>query len=190
MLPMIAEPDEILAVRAVIDELAARLRTDGRPALGVMVETPAAALLAAQICEVADFVSIGTNDLTQYVLAMDRTHPELAARLDGLHPAVLRLVASSASAAAARGRAVAVCGGLASDPLAVPVLLGLGVHELSVVPGLIPRIKARIRDCSMARCRELAERALMLASAAEVRALVRDAVRDEDEGDVERRVMP
>jgi multiphosphoryl transfer protein len=190
MLPMIAEPGEVLAVRALVDELAARLGIGERPALGVMVETPAAALLAAQICEVADFVSIGTNDLTQYVLAMDRTHPELAARLDGLHPAVLRLVASSAAAAAARGRPVAVCGGLASDPLAVPVLLGLGVHELSVVPGLIPRIKARIRDCSMARCRELAERALSLASAAEVRALVRNAVRDEDEGDVERRAMP
>ena len=188
MLPMVAEPGEIQAVRAIVEELAARLGTHALPALGVMVETPAAALLAEQICEVADFVSIGTNDLTQYALAMDRTHPELAARLDGLHPAVLRLVATTSAAASARGRPVAVCGGLASDPLAVPVLLGLGVHELSVVPGLVPRIKARIRSCSMARCRALAEHALSLSSAAEVRALVRDAIQDEDEDEVDRRV--
>jgi phosphoenolpyruvate-protein kinase (PTS system EI component) len=142
-----------------------------------MIETPAAALSAAQICEIADFVSIGTNDLTQYTLAMDRTHPGLAAGLDGLHPAVLRLIASTAEAARSRGRHVAVCGGLASDPLAVPVLLGLGVEELSVVPGLIPRVKALVRALTLADCRVLATRALALASAAEVRAMLRDVDR-------------
>ena len=87
-----------------------------------MIETPAAALLADRLAAVADFLSIGTNDLTQYTLAMDRGHPQLAARLDALHPAVLRLIAARAQAAHAHGRPVAVCGGLASEPLAAPLL--------------------------------------------------------------------
>jgi len=176
MLPMVNEPAEILRVRALLDELTGRLRVAHRPALGVMVETPSAAVIADRICEAADFVSIGTNDLTQYTLAMDRTHPDLAAQLDGLHPAVLRLIAATAAAAISHGRPVAVCGGLASDPIAVPLLLGLGVQELSVVPGAIPHIKALIRASVMTQCRELADRALALSSAAAVRALVRDTV--------------
>jgi multiphosphoryl transfer protein len=176
MLPMVHEPAEILRVRALLEELAGQLGVADRPALGVMIETPSAAVIADRICEVADFVSIGVNDLTQYTLAMDRTHPDLAAQLDGLHPAVLRLIAGTAAAAIARGRPVAVCGGLASDPIAVPVLLGLGVQELSVVPGAIPHIKALIHATAMTQCRELADRALALSSAAEVRALVRDTV--------------
>ena len=175
MLPMVNEPSEILRVHALLEDVAVQLAVTDRPALGVMVETPAAAVIADRICEVADFVSIGTNDLTQYTLAMDRTHPDLAAEFDGLHPAVLRLIAAIAGAAVARGRPVAVCGGLASDPIAVPLLLGLGVRELSVVPRAIPHIKALIRDSVMMRCVELAERALALSSAAAVRALVRDA---------------
>ena len=177
MLPMVNDPGDVERVRALMDATAARLGIEARPALGVMIETPAAALSAAQLCEVAEFISIGTNDLTQYTLAMDRTHPELASELDGLHPAVLRLVAVATHAARSRGRHVAVCGGLASDPLAVPVLLGLGVQELSVVPGLIPRIKAQVRASTHASCRALAEQALALASAPEVRALLRDAER-------------
>ncbi len=177
MLPMVNEPADVERVRALMDATAARLGIEARPALGVMIETPAAALSAAQLCEVAEFISIGTNDLTQYTLAMDRTHPELASELDGLHPAVLRLVALATHAARSRGRHVAVCGGLASDPLAVPVLLGLGVQELSVVPGLIPRIKAQVRASTHASCRALAEQALALASAPEVRALLREAER-------------
>jgi phosphoenolpyruvate-protein phosphotransferase len=176
LLPMVNEADEMRRVREILDALAARLGVE-RPALGAMIETPAAALAAAQICEVADFVSIGTNDLTQYTLAMDRTHPELAAGLDGLHPAVLRLIAAAVGGAHERGREIAVCGGLAADPLAVPVLLGLGVQELSVVPGLIAHTKARIRALTLADCRVLAQRALALDSAAAVRALLRDAER-------------
>jgi phosphoenolpyruvate-protein phosphotransferase len=172
MLPMVNERTEVDRVRALLVELAGRLGLESRPALGVMIETPAAALSAAQLCEVADFVSIGTNDLTQYTLAMDRTHPALAGELDGLHPAVLRLVAAVAEAARARGRHVAVCGGLASDPLAVAVLLGLGAQELSVVPGVVPRIKAVVRAATHSACRTIAEKALTLGSAAEVRALL------------------
>jgi phosphoenolpyruvate-protein kinase (PTS system EI component) len=139
-----------------------------------MIETPSAAVIADRICEAADFVSIGTNDLTQYTLAMDRRHPELAAQLDGLHPAVLRLIGTTVAAAVAQSRPVGVCGSLASDPVAVPVLLGLGIQELSAVPGAIPLLKSLIRACRLAECRRLAEQALGLSSAAEVRALVRE----------------
>ncbi len=174
MLPMVQARAEIEQVRAELDEIARRMRVSA-PALGVMVETPSAAVIADRICEAADFVSIGTNDLTQYTLAMDRTHPDLAPQLDGLHPAVLRLIRMTAAAAAASAKPVAVCGSLAADPVAVPLLLGLGVQELSLVPRAIPRIKALVRGCRLPLCRELAERALTLASAAEVRELVQAA---------------
>jgi phosphoenolpyruvate-protein kinase (PTS system EI component) len=124
----------------------------------------------------ADFLSIGTNDLTQYALAMDRGHPELAARLDALHPAVLRLIARTAGAALAHGRSVSVCGGLASDPTAVPILIGLGVYELSMVPSVIPQIKALIAEISIESCRELARAALELETAEAVRALALRAI--------------
>lgn len=176
MLPMVHEPAEILRVRDLLEDLARQLGLADCPALGVMVETPSAAVIADRICEAADFVSIGTNDLTQYTLAIDRTHPSLAVQLDGLHPAVLRLIAATTAAALARGRPVAVCGALASDPMAVPVLLGLGVQELSVTPGAIPHLKAQIRACTITQCRELADRALTLPSAAAVRALVRETL--------------
>ena len=136
-----------------------------------MIETPASAILAERIAAAADFLSIGTNDLTQYTLAMDRGHPQLAARLDALHPAVLRLIARTAEGAAAHGRQVAVCGGLASEPLAAPLLVGLGVHELSAVPAVIPQLKARIASLSLGDCRALAEKALQQRSAAAVRTL-------------------
>ena len=136
-----------------------------------MIETPASALLAESIAVEADFFSIGTNDLTQYTLAMDRGHPQLAARLDALHPAVLRLIAHTAEGARAHGRHAAVCGGLASEPLAAPLLVGLGVNELSAVPSVIPQLKARIGSLSLTDCRALAEEALTQPSAAAVRAL-------------------
>jgi phosphoenolpyruvate-protein kinase (PTS system EI component) len=169
---MVNGPDEIRRVRAVLEELAAVAPAQERPQLGVMVETPAAAMLAEDICEVADFLSIGTNDLTQYTLAMDRTHPDLASQLDGLHPAVLRLIARVTTAAHARTRPVAVCGGLASDPEAAPLLVGLGVHELSVVSATIPRLKSVLRATTIERCEALAKRALALDSAAAVRSLI------------------
>jgi phosphoenolpyruvate-protein kinase (PTS system EI component) len=102
---------------------------------------------------------------------MDRGESELAAQLDAFHPAVLRLIRTSAAAARAAGRPIAVCGGLASDPLAAPLLVGLGVDELSAVPSIIPELKARLRALRFDDCRELAERALAAASAAAVRAI-------------------
>jgi phosphocarrier protein FPr len=140
--------------------------------LGIMVEVPSAALMADAFAREVDFFSVGTNDLTQYTLAMDRGHPKLAPFVDALHPAVLRLIAQTTQAAEKNGRMVGVCGGLASDLQAVPVLVGLGVTELSVSVPQIPAVKARIRELSFAECRALAEKALDAATAAEVRALL------------------
>lgn len=171
LLPMVSDVDEILVVRALLAQLGDELGLQELPRVGVMVETPASAVLADRFATVADFLSIGTNDLTQYTLAMDRGNPQLAARLDALHPAVLRLIARAAEGARAHGRHAAVCGSLASEPLAAPLLVGLGVHELSAVPAVIPELKERIGSVSLAECRTLAEQALQADSAAAVRAL-------------------
>jgi phosphoenolpyruvate-protein kinase (PTS system EI component) len=172
---MVTDVAEILAVRRVIDELSAELQL-GRVALGAMIETPAAALTAAALMREVDFLSIGSNDLTQYTLAMDRGHSELARRTDALHPAVLKLIAAAASAANSAGKLAAVCGGVAGDSTAVPILLGLGIGELSVVPALIPALKQQIGGLRIDRCRELAQRCLSLASAAEVRDLAEQSL--------------
>jgi phosphoenolpyruvate-protein kinase (PTS system EI component) len=137
-----------------------------------MVETPAAALIADRLAVDADFFSIGTNDLAQYTLAMDRGNPRLAAQVDALHPAVLRLIEHTVAGARAHGRWVGVCGALAGDLQAVPVLVGLGVDELSADLPAVPAVKARIRSLSIAACRETARAALDARDAAEVRALV------------------
>ena len=171
LLPMITDVAEIRSVRAMVAEARAEIGRQEPIEVGVMIETPASALLAESIAVEADFFSIGTNDLTQYTLAMDRGHPELAARLDALHPAVLRLIAHTAEAAHARKRMVAVCGGLASDPVAAPILIGLGVQELSAVPSVVPRLKALIRKLTLADCTEIAGQALEQSSAEAVRAL-------------------
>jgi phosphocarrier protein FPr/phosphocarrier protein len=174
LLPMITDTAEIRAVRRMIDEVRRELRYTGSIAVGAMIETPAAALLAERVANEVEFLSIGTNDLTQYTLAMDRGHSELAHRIDGLHPAVLRLIAMTVAAAEKHSRFVAVCGGLASEPAAVPVLLGLGVHELSVVPTLVPQLKSLIRTLTLDSCRSLAQRAVVLDTAEAVRTLVND----------------
>jgi phosphoenolpyruvate-protein kinase (PTS system EI component) len=140
-----------------------------------MIETPASAILAARLARHADFFSIGTNDLCQYVLAIDRTHPLLAAQLDALHPAVLRLIGDVCAAARGAGRPVAICGGLASDPSAAPVLVGLGAGELSGVPAMIPAIKDALRRRTLAQCREIARLALEQDSAQAVRDLLAKA---------------
>ena len=171
LLPMITDVAEIRSVRAMVEEARAGIGRHEPIEVGVMIETPASALLAEFIAVEADFFSIGTNDLTQYTLAMDRGHPELAARLDALHPAVLRLIARTVEGAQPRKRMVAVCGGLASDPVAAPILIGLGVHELSAVPSVIPRLKALIRNLTMADCTSIARQALEQSSAEAVRAL-------------------
>jgi phosphoenolpyruvate-protein kinase (PTS system EI component) len=140
--------------------------------VGIMVETASAALMADRFAEEADFFSIGTNDLTQYTLAMDRTNPRLAPQVDALHPAVLRLIERTVAGAHARKRWVGVCGALAGDLQAVPVLVGLGVDELSVSVPIVPAVKARVRSLLLDECRATARQALDAADAPEVRALV------------------
>jgi phosphocarrier protein FPr/phosphocarrier protein len=174
MLPMVVSLSELRRVRALIDGIALERSVPGRVALGVMVETPASAVLADQISLEADFISIGTNDLTQYALAMDRGNAQLAPQVDAFHPAVLRLIAEAARGARANNKPVGVCGGLAADPLAVPLLLGLGVDELSVPSSAIPTIKATIRALDLARCREAAEEALRQATPEAVRAVAKE----------------
>lgn len=173
LLPMVTELDEVRAVRAQLATIAADLDVPS-PKLGIMIETPASALLADQLAAAVDFLSIGSNDLSQYTLAMDRLHATLAPRLDGLHPAVLRLIERAAQAGAAQRIEVGVCGGLAADAAAVPVLIGLGVREISVVPAQIPRLKSQLRRLSLDACAELARLALDRENASAVRALVRE----------------
>ncbi|MDF9616443.1 phosphoenolpyruvate--protein phosphotransferase [Pseudomonas entomophila] len=174
MLPMVTEVDELVAIRQRLDRLATELGVIERAELGVMIEVPAAALLAERLAEHADFFSIGTNDLSQYTLAMDRDHAGLAARVDALHPALLRLIDLTCQGAAKHGRWVGVCGALASDPLATPVLVGLGVAELSVSAPQIGEIKAIVRQLDTKECRRFSQGLLALASASAVRQACRD----------------
>ena len=171
MLPMIADRIEVRDVRALLDRLARELGVKA-PDLGIMVETPAAALTAAELAAEAAFFSIGSNDLSQYALARDRTNPAVAAGLDGLHPAVLRLIAETVTGARTHDRWVGLCGGLAAVPDAIPVLLGLGISELSVSPTAIAETKALVRTLDLGACRDLATRALAAPDAAAVHALV------------------
>jgi phosphocarrier protein FPr/phosphocarrier protein len=176
MIPMITSVHEVRAVRQRMEALSER-RPDGTTIrLGVMIETPAAALIADRLAAEVDFFSIGTNDLTQYTLCMDRGEPRLAGRLDVLHPAVLRMIKLTVDAACAAGIPVTVCGGAAGDPMAAPVLLGLGVRELSMPGSLIARQKARLRKLSLETCESLAERALGMESAREVRSMMREFI--------------
>jgi phosphoenolpyruvate-protein phosphotransferase len=165
MAPMVASLAELETVAVIVDRL-------GGAELGVMVETPAAAMTADLLARKASFLSIGSNDLTQYALAMDRGNAAVAAGVDGLHPAVLRLIARTCEDARKHGTLIAVCGGLAADPLAVPILLGLGVRELSVPPARIAATKALVGQLTLAACQALATEALALDSAAAVRAFV------------------
>ena len=164
LLPMVTDAGG-RAPEKRIDEFA---RAQGRTEpieVGVMIEVPSAALLADQLAQHADFLSIGTNDLTQYTLAMDRCQADLAAQSDGLHPAVLRLIDIAVRGAAKHGKWVGVCGALGGDPLAVPILVGLGVTELSVDPVSVPGIKARVRRLDYQLCRQRAQDLLALDSA-------------------------
>lgn len=177
MLPMVSDISELRAARAVLERIAAEEERPC-PELGIMIETPAAALHAGALAAEADFFSIGSNDLAQYTLARDRTNPHVAAGLDALHPAILHLIEATVTGAARHGRWTGLCGGLGADPDAVPLLVGLGVSELSVSAASVAETKALVRTLDLARCRALAERALELPDAAAVRAMVRELVEE------------
>jgi multiphosphoryl transfer protein len=171
MFPMIATMQELRDAKAVLAEEAAALGIAPLPC-GIMVEVPAVAVMAQTFAAEADFFSIGTNDLTQYTLAMDRGHPKLAPKVDALNPAVLRLISQTIEGAHSHNRIAGICGGVAGDLHAVPILVGLGIDELSVSLPAIPAVKAQIRRLSYAACRDLAQRALTCATSDEVRARV------------------
>jgi multiphosphoryl transfer protein len=170
MFPMISSPEELVEARRLAENVRAEM---GAPPveIGIMIEVPSAVLMARELAAVADFFSVGTNDLTQYVLAMDRGHPVLARQADALHPAVLRMIDQTVKAAHEAGKWVGVCGAMAGDPAGAAILLGLGVDELSVgVPG-VAAVKARVRELSLAWARDFASKALACRTSAEVRAL-------------------
>lgn len=172
LFPMIASVDELRQASRIVAE---ERGPDTRVQIGVMIEVPAAAILADVLAREVDFFSIGTNDLTQYTLAVDRGHPVLGKRADALHPAVLQLIDRTVRAAHDHGKWVGVCGGIASEPIAVPVLVGLGVDELSVSVPAIGPVKAAVGRWSWEECTRLATEALACETADEVRALLRNA---------------
>jgi phosphocarrier protein FPr len=178
MFPMVADVEEIRKARAWVEKAHSDLTAENKlhawpVELGIMVEIPSAALLAPVLAKEVDFFSIGTNDLTQYTLAAERGNPALYHLADGLHPAVLKLIGQVAEASHQAGKWTGICGELGGDPQATPILVGLGVDELSLNPAGIPRIKSVLRDLTMEEARALAEQALQCRTSAEVRQLVK-----------------
>ena len=181
MFPMVATVDEVKKARALLDKCRTQLLAEGQPAseemeVGIMVEIPTAALLAELLAAEVDFFSIGTNDLAQYTMAADRTNARVAHLATGFQPTVLRLVRDVIAAAHDQNKWVGLCGELAGEPLAIPILLGLGIDELSMNPPAIPQAKQVIRSLTMDEAREVAQAALRLSSPEAVQALVRERI--------------
>jgi phosphoenolpyruvate-protein kinase (PTS system EI component) len=182
MFPMVADLEEIRKARTWVEKAHNELQEENQPhawpvEVGIMVEIPSAALLAPVLANEVDFFSIGTNDLTQYTLAAERGNPALYYLADGLHPAVLRLIKEVVEASHQAGKWTGICGELGGDPEATPILVGLGVDELSLNSAGIPQVKSIIRDLTMDSARTLAEQALHCETSAEVRRLVRESKR-------------
>ncbi|KAB8332250.1 phosphoenolpyruvate--protein phosphotransferase [Scytonema tolypothrichoides VB-61278] len=176
MFPMIATVQEIQAAKAILAQVQAELRQAGIPfdekmEVGMMVEVPSAVVLAEQLAAEVDFFSIGTNDLSQYIMAADRTHPQVASLVDAMHPAVLRMIQQTVQAAQKAGIWVGLCGELAANPLAAPILLGLGLDEVSLNPQGIPAFKQAIAQLTMVEAEAITASALQQDSADKVRAL-------------------
>jgi len=172
MLPMVSFIQEVTRFRQIIQEEMTNLGLTQPTQLGVMIEVPSAALLAKSLAQHADFFSIGTNDLTQYTLAIDRGHKELSTLSDPLHPSVLQLIALTCQGAQAYDKPVSVCGAMAGDPAAIPLLIGIGITHLAVSIGALARTKALIRRLDARQCRQAAQQALQMAETQEVRDLV------------------
>ena len=165
MFPMVSDLEELLQIKAILAEEQFQLKLNpSQVQVGVMIEVPSAALMVAHLAPEVDFFSIGTNDLTQYTLAMDRGHPQFGIRANPLHPAVLKMIEITCTGALKHGKWVGVCGGLAGEALAVPLLVGLGVRELSVDAPSIPSVKASVRLFSLPACQALAKEVLALSS--------------------------
>jgi phosphoenolpyruvate-protein phosphotransferase len=181
MFPMVTTVEEVRAAQAVLADCRTELVVEGHPVpeameVGIMIEVPAAALMADRLAPEVDFFSIGTNDLSQYTAAADRTNAQVASLVTGFQPAVLRLVRRTIDAAHAAGKWVGLCGEFAGEPLAIPILLGLGLDEFSMNPPAIPLAKQVIRSLTRAECLEVAQAALEQDGPEAVRALVRERV--------------
>jgi phosphotransferase system enzyme I (PtsI) len=180
LLPMISNAGEIRQVREALEQVARRLRRRGvrlpkaLPPLGVMIEVPGAALAADALAAEADFFAIGTNDLIQYTLAIDRSDEQVAYLYNPLHPAVLRLIQFAIEAAVRRGMPISVCGEMAGDPRFAPLLLGLGLRNLSMTPRNIPRVKQRIRSLDMVAATRRARAIMDQSDTARIAALLDD----------------
>jgi phosphoenolpyruvate-protein kinase (PTS system EI component) len=173
VLPFVTQLAEVQEARARIRDAARALRRDGVAVadeipVGVMLEVPAATLIVDQLADHVDFFSVGTNDLIQYLLAVDRANDAVAHLYEPLHPGVLRVLDDVAKTARARGKPVSICGEVAADPLTAMVLLGLGFSELSMTPGSIPVIRSLVQRLPMVDAREIAAEALSLRNAAAV----------------------
>jgi len=173
LLPMVTTLSELRAAKQCLVSAAARAGLATPPPLGVMIEVPAAALLAASLGTVADFFSVGTNDLAQYALAVDRSNSDVSSLFLPLHPAILRMVKCVVDAGASLNRPVAICGEMAADPLGLVALIGLGIRELSVTPVAIPNVKESLSAMDSREASMLAEKALEASEAAEVERLFR-----------------
>ncbi len=179
MLPMVSRIEEIEAARAVLEDAAAELQAEGidpgnLPPLGIMIETPAAVLQASHMAKHAEFFSVGTNDLTQYIMAAERGAEHLVDIADPMHPAVLTAIAQSVAAAENAGIELSVCGEAASAPETAVLLLGLGVTKLSMNPSAVPGLKDLVRHTRYDAVKALADRALSCGDASEVRRIVED----------------
>ena len=178
MFPMISTIEEFYNAKAILDEVKQTLRTCGTPfdehmEVGMMIEVPSAVAVADQLAVKADFFSIGSNDLTQYLMGADRGNPKVSHLVNALNPAVLRMVAQTAGAARKAGIWVGMCGELAANPLAAPLLIGLGLDELSMSAPNIPQVKNAIRRCTMQQAKELARSVLNLETARQVETYLR-----------------
>ncbi len=187
MFPMVATVGDVKAVRAVLEECKVELRKEGydvaeKMDIGIMIEIPSAAIMADQLSEVVDFFSIGTNDLSQYTMAADRTNAQVAPIASGFQPAVLRLIKEVIDAAHANGKWVGLCGELAGELLAIPILLGLGLDEFSMNPPAIPFAKRLIRSISLEHAQHVAKEALSMTSDSEIREFVQRIVPEVDMG--------
>lgn len=181
MLPIISCIDEVIRAREILEEVKDDLRKRKKEFtedidMGIMIEVPSAALMADEFAKHVDFFSIGTNDLTQYTLAVDRTNPSVADIYDNLHPAVLELIDMSINAAHDNHIWAGVCGEMASIPIAVPILVGMEIDELSMSPVFVPEIKKIIREISYEECRSIAKTVLQMKTAKEVRKFMNEFI--------------
>ncbi len=179
LLPMVTTRSEVVRCREVLNQLAADLRATGVPfdpqlELGAMVEVPVLVSVLPDVLSVVDFVSVGTNDLVQYLLAVDRDNQRVAKMYDPFHPGVLRVLQQIATAARAAGKPASICGEIAGDHWFTPLLVGLGYRELSMAPVFLPRVKLMLRGFTLAECEDLARRALAMQATSAVRKLVQD----------------